>query len=284
MSPKAQLAKADRSHLARKTVSQTIPTVLKASARARAGLQSTQLLRDEDIHSSVSSSGTVPRPPIIRVIAQDTLQAAHDLLTSSSAKSGDRIAVLSMASELRPGGGFLSGANSQEESLCMRTTLYASLHEHFYRLPELGCVYTPDACVFRGRYGSAAGATVTDINPPTAWWFVNIISCAAVRGPDVDENDRYVNPGQRDLMREKIKRVLRVARMKGCRRLVLGAFGCGAFGNPSGEVAELFKRVLLGRGRKDDEFAGCFDEVVFAIKGGKQATFERFHAVLQTLG
>lgn len=33
-----------------------------------------------------------------------------------------------MASELRPGGGFLTGANSQEESLCMRKTLYASLH------------------------------------------------------------------------------------------------------------------------------------------------------------
>jgi uncharacterized protein (TIGR02452 family) len=82
-------------------------------------------------------------------------------------------------------------------------------------------------------------------------------------------------------MREKIKRLLRAAAMKGCRRLVLGAFGCGAFGNPSGEVAELFKRVLMGRdgsgmGKKGGEFVGCFDEVVFAIKGGRKGTLERF--------
>ncbi|KAJ7788078.1 hypothetical protein B0H14DRAFT_2950224 [Mycena olivaceomarginata] len=56
-------------------------------------------------------------------------------------------------------------------------------------------------------------------------------------------------------MREKIK---------WCRRLVLGAFGCGAFGNPPAEVAQLFRRVLLGRdGNRGGEFLGCFDEVTF---------------------
>ncbi|KAJ7765555.1 hypothetical protein B0H14DRAFT_2970744, partial [Mycena olivaceomarginata] len=67
-------------------------------------------------------------------------------------------------------------------------------------------------------------------------------------------------------MREKIKCVFRAAAAQGCRRLVLGAFGCGAFGNPPAEVAKLFRRVLLGRdGNGGGEFLGCFDEVTFAI-------------------
>jgi len=295
MSPKDQISKSGRAALARKTVIHTIPAVLQASSRARAGVQAVQLLRDEQPISATAHHQSLSSP-VIRVVAEDTLQAAYDLSRAVGPQA--KVTVLSMASELRPGGGFLSGANSQEESLCMRTTLYASLREQFYRLPELGCVFTPDVCVFRGRYDrpagllvggsgsnklpSAATATtgVSELNPTTQWWFVDVISCAAVRGPDHEDN-RYANPAQRDLMREKIKRLLRVATTKQCRRLVLGAFGCGAFDNPPGEVAELFRRVLLGRdgsgkGKNGGEFVGCFDEIVFAIKGGRKETFEQF--------
>jgi uncharacterized protein (TIGR02452 family) len=290
MSPKAQVTKAERASLARKTVTQTIPAVLQASSRARAGVQAVQLLRDVDLKPIFPGSDATASP-VIRAVAADTLQAAYDI--SQTTKAAEKVCILSMASELRPGGGFLSGANSQEESLCMRTTLYASLHERFYRLPELGCVFTPDVCVYRGRYDTQLSSegqpmttvlTATELNPLSQWWFVDVISCAAVRGPEVDENDRYAESAQRDLMREKIKRLLRTAVMKGCRRLVLGAFGCGAFGNPSGEVADLFKRVLMGRdgsgvGKRGGEFAGFFDEVVFAIKGGRKETLERFQDV-----
>ncbi|KAJ7130194.1 hypothetical protein C8R44DRAFT_775034 [Mycena epipterygia] len=86
-------------------------------------------------------------------------------------------------------------------------------------------------------------------------------------------------------MREKIKCVFRAAAASGCRRLVLGAFGCGAFGNPPVEVAQLFRRVLLGRdgsgvGSRGGEFVGCFDEVTFAIKGGRRETLPAFRSIL----
>ncbi|KAJ6591082.1 hypothetical protein DFH09DRAFT_1419900 [Mycena vulgaris] len=277
--------KTARSQLARKTLNQHIPAVLQASARARAGVRASTLLRDPQPITSPASTSTSATPPTIRVVAGDTLAVAFPLCTDG----GARVAVLSMASELRPGGGFLAGASAQEESLCLRSTLYAGLRDAFYRLPEVGCIYTPDVCVFRGAYGDAVPAATHNgqgleldatVNPAAAWWFADVVSCAAVRGPDVDVDGAYADAAQRDLMREKIKRILRAAAAHGCRRLVLGAFGCGAFGNPPAEVAQLFHRVLLGRaGRGAGEFAGCFDEVVFAIKGGRRDTLPAFEAV-----
>ena len=48
--------------------------------------------------------------------------------------------------------------------------------------------------------------------------------------------------------------------------VVLGAFGCGAFGNPPADVARLFAEVLAS-----DEFRGALELVVFAIVDPKQA-------------
>ncbi|KAJ7788087.1 hypothetical protein B0H14DRAFT_2950311 [Mycena olivaceomarginata] len=272
------LTKTERSQLARKTINQHIPEVVQASARARSGVRSSKVLRDlKPISNPQTRTKIGPTLPKITVVEGDTLEVAYPMCIDG----GGSVAVLSMASELRPGGGFLTGANSQEESLCMRTTLYASLQESFYRLPELGCIYTQDVCVFRGSYGDSESPpkAASAVNPTADWWFVDVISCAAVRGPDVDEHGNYCDAVQRDLMREKIKCVFRAAAAQGCRRIVLGAFGCGAFGNPPAEVAQLFRRVLLGRdGNRGGEFLGCFDEVTFAIKGGRRDTLPAFNA------
>ncbi|KAK0451944.1 hypothetical protein EV421DRAFT_2076023 [Armillaria borealis] len=270
-------SRSSRKALARKTINKDIPSVLQSSPRAKAGVESAQLLTPEPLDTKRTELKHAA-PCIIRVVAKDTLDAAHDMLNSRPCA---KVGILSMASELRPGGGFLSGANSQEESLCMRTTLYPSLSESFYRLPELGCVYTPDVCVFR-RQNDEYGYSM-DTTRPGEWWFVDVISSAAVRGPEIDDNTGgYAYDADRDLMREKIKVVLRAAVAQNCRRLVLGAFGCGAFGNPPREVAQLFRRVLLGRQGRNSEFAGCFDEVTFGILGGRKESIEEFCAAFSS--
>jgi uncharacterized protein (TIGR02452 family) len=53
--------------------------------------------------------------------------------------------------------------------------------------------------------------------------------------------------------------VLGVAAAHGHRSLVLGAWGCGVFGNDPAEVASLFGMALEG------PFAGAFEAVVFAV-------------------
>ncbi|MDO5392906.1 MAG: TIGR02452 family protein, partial [Eubacteriales bacterium] len=48
------------------------------------------------------------------------------------------------------------------------------------------------------------------------------------------------------------------AAANGANLLVLGAFGCGAFCNNPAVVARAYREVL-------DEYAGYFDQVVFAV-------------------
>ena len=59
---------------------------------------------------------------------------------------------------------------------------------------------------------------------------------------------------------ERIRTVLHAAKSTKHANLVLGAWGCGAFGNPTAPVAALFKKHLAS-----EEFRGAFEHVVFAI-------------------
>ena len=100
---------------------------------------------------------------------------------------------------------------------------------------------------------------------------VDVVSCAALRGPEVEEG-RYVSGKDREAMRAKMKLVMGECDVKGVRRVVLGAWGCGAYGNPVVEVAKAWKGVLLGsgKGKAAREWEGI-EEVVFAVKDAGMA-------------
>ncbi|GKT96437.1 TIGR02452 family protein [Colletotrichum tofieldiae] len=175
-----------------------------------------------------------------------------------------------MASPLTPGGGFINGASSQEESLCMRTTLLPSLKDEYYRLPELGAVYTPDVLVFRDEDSS-------EVQEKKDRWFVDCISAAMLRNPETDRDETsgfsyYVHEKDRQLILEKMKVVLRVCQMKGIKKIVLGAWGCGAYGNPVAEVAKAWRKALIprndskGKKKSNKETWAGIEDVVFAIK------------------
>jgi uncharacterized protein (TIGR02452 family) len=82
----------------------------------------------------------------------------------------------------------------------------------------------------------------------------------------------YTNPKDRELVLDKTRMVLRICLAKGIKKVVLGAWGCGAYGNPVGEVASAWRNVLLpkksSKGKQTDAKVAWdgLQEIVFAIR------------------
>jgi uncharacterized protein (TIGR02452 family) len=266
------LNKGARAKLAKETINNLIPKLLKSHPLALNGIKNTELIRyspspnaqlaPDSADTTGGSSNEAPPPPTpprVRVVKSDTLDAVQSILASNPSNLKIRVAALNMASSLRPGGGVLSGAVAQEETLCMRSTLYASLSNSYYRLPEDSLIYSPSVLVFRS-------SSNTDL-PKSEWYYTDIISCAALRSPDVvrDQDGKlvYERGEDRETMVLKVRLILQVAKEKGITHLVLGALGCGAYRNPPEEVAKIFRRAILGDKRK--EGITGIEEIVFAI-------------------
>jgi uncharacterized protein (TIGR02452 family) len=179
------------------------------------------------------------------------------------------VLLLNMANAEHGGGGWLKGALAQEENLCYRSSLSFTLKRRYYPLGPLAAVYSPRVVVFRESLDKGHG--LLDLSQPQALPVVSVVSVAAVRDPAITKGpggeEVYKFSSDEGAMRNKMRVVLRVAGREGHRRLVLGALGCGAFGNPRAEVVRLWKEVL-----GETEFAGWWEGVVFAVmeRGGRK--------------
>lgn len=91
-----------------------------------------------------------------------------------------------------------------------------------------------------------------------------IISVAPVRRPKLDESgENYSFKQEKELMKEKMRTVLRIAAAWHHTDLCMGAFGVGpSFRNPVRQVARMWKDVLFS----EPEFQGVFDNIVFAVE------------------
>jgi len=183
----------------------------------------------------------------VQVSNETTLGAARRLV----AEGGSPLA-LNFANGIHPGGGFLNGARAQEEVLCRSSALYATLEgdpmyaAHRQRLrPDSTdwAILSPDVPVFRTDDG-------TELESP---WLLSFMTCAAPYAPALSKQEAA------ELLERRIRRVLAIAQAYGYGALVLGAWGCGAFGNDPRSTAEAFRRALEG------PFCDAFSDIVFAV-------------------
>ncbi len=279
-----------------------LPPVLQQLHRADDARRSSKHNLSNPFRLDPSSCPRLPQRARIHVVNDDTLNVAitHAFSSLPSSCAADFLppAVVNFADRERPGGGWLNGAMAQEESLCYRTSLSLSLETSrrggHYPLSahEAEALYAPYVVVVRGDLASGhhlllnTGPTgeVTDVRDLPV---VSVLTVSAIRRPrvrrvgtlDGGQGDKFVFQRDRDrnLTKDKMRLVLRMAAMYGHRNLVLGALGCGVYANPPEDVACCWLEVM-----REDEFRGnWWRSVVFAVYDPKnEGNFEVFSRVL----
>lgn len=177
----------------------------------------------------------------------------------------EKTAVLNFASFKEPGGKFIDGSIAQEECLCHASNLYNVLlqftsyykwnNENMNRALYVNrALYTSDI-VFESKDGKQ---TMCDV-----------INCAAPNKSDAQKYGNVSDKENADVLESRIQFLLSTAEAHHVKTLILGAFGCGVFGQNPKEVALIFKKVLQSE-------PWSFERVIFAIPNGKSQNFVAF--------
>ena len=208
--------------------------------------------------------------PVMKTMDCSTVDAILRLAGDGVADPG----VLNFASAKNPGGGFLNGAMAQEESLAASSCLYKTLtaHETYYRMNRAcstmiytdHAIFSPDVVFFRdGRFGL--------LKEP--------VEASVLTLPAVNMGQVILKGEDRALAEQSMKRRMKLAlaifASRGCRNLILGAYGCGVFRNDPVKVAGWWKELL------EQYFPGDFDTIVYAVldRSATQACYRAFRDI-----
>jgi uncharacterized protein (TIGR02452 family) len=173
----------------------------------------------------------------------------------------ERVGCLNFASAKNPGGGFLNGAQAQEESLARASGLYPTLvknnemytynkNQHTYLYADY-MIYSPEVVFIKNDQDGLLTQPYT-----TA-----VLTSPAVNVGAIKTN----KPAEMDLveqtMQTRIEKLLSLFVYYQREHIILGAWGCGVFKNDAAQVAKWFYEALGKHGK----FARAFKTIVFAI-------------------
>lgn len=212
------------------------------------------------LHENIDHIPASPKHELVVEVwrTTTTLQGCADM----HKKYGSSFAALNFASAKNPGGGFLRGSNAQEESLCKSSGLYHCLKGNkMYasnRKDNRNCLYHHMAI-----YSPKVPIIKNDQGETCERHCASFITCPAINATSM----KHV--GQVLYLEELVKRVdmvLRTAVFHKETVLVLGAFGCGVFGNDVRVIAKTFETLL------SKKYKGYFKHIVFAVISEEDAT------------
>ncbi|SES04813.1 TIGR02452 family protein [Lentzea albida] len=214
----------------------------------------------------------LPLPP---ETGEARIDVTNESTLDASRRLGGDVAALNFASARSTGGGFLNGAQAQEESIARASALYPCLRAagEFYAYHRAHgdltytdrVIYSPRVPVFKDDEGAL-------LPEP---YEVSFLTAAAPNLAAVLRNQPDRADGVPLALLRRAIRVLHVAASHGHRRLVLGAWGCGVFGNDPATVARIFGLAL-----RDNRY---FEHVVFAVLDRQKGT-PTFQAFADALG
>ncbi len=237
-----------------------------------------QAIRDNEAFSMKNSGSQIQIDCLNMDSYSVARRRAKDRTLSLDPEKKQQVLVLNLANPVHPGGGVRLGARAQEEDLCRKSSLLLALETEeaaeYYNYNKALHTYmgsdalmiTPQVEIIRDEDGELLEESVT----------VAVMTCAAPmlrNGMEGRSEQEY-----EDMMCQRMHGMLTVAAHLGYQMLVLGAWGCGAFGNDARVVSDLFCRSI-----KEFDYAGgksedYFRSIDFAVldHSGNQYNFKEF--------
>ena len=207
----------------------------------------------------------------VRVAVQSWDLVPLDSVTAAFMFAERKPCILNFASYKHPGGGFLKGMTTQEESLCAVSTLYPVIahFKDFYSTNQTmlnNAMYTNAALFSEDILFFADEGSVSKFD---------VLTCAA---PNFGPGKRYKSVTESEnykYLEERIKFMFAVASANGVRCLIAGAWGCGVFKQDPRDVAKL----MAYYGRRSG-----VEKIVFAIPDYNSYNYKAFEDVLSREG
>ena len=212
--------------------------------------------------SQVTGVPELPGSPDIEITGETVQDAALRF-------RGQRVTVLNFASGSMPGGGVRYGSLAQEECLCLSSGLLHALEGQMEYYEANRAEEAPHECYDRmiwsanvplirdGQFRRVQPMLMQVITYPAP-----IATARVYRGSGVFADTPVEDNGLVEVFYRRCRHVVRRAAKAGTEVLILGAWGCGAYGNDPLMVAHAFQAALATQ-------SGDIPKVVFAIYGVK---------------
>lgn len=224
---------------------------------------------------------------IDKKIANDNKETSFFVENCTSMQAAEQFVLkgktgcLNFASAKNAGGGFMSGAQAQEECLTRASTLYPTLKQFQEDMYDYNrnrntylysdrMIYSPAVSFFKDDDG---GLLAKPYN-------MDIVTSPAVNIGAMHNNNRLDELSLvEEVMMKRADKILGLFYKNGVNNLILGAWGCGVFRNDPKDVARYFGHFL----KKGGKYNKCFDNVVFAVydSGKKQENISAFEEVFK---
>ena len=245
---------------------------------SKEGMEASHVLLPADVQDICSRKldrKAVASPCRIDCVKQDSYVPAIEM-TRQRQNAEDQskpVLVLNFANPVNIGGGVYKGARAQEEDLCRRSSLLRSLetphslryysynrklHTH---MGSDAMIFSPEVEIFRDEQGELMNET----------FIVAVLTCAA---PMISYGLEGMSEAEyREMFYNRIVGVLKCAAYFGYEDLVLGAWGCGAFGNDAAIVSDLFYRALKELDWDGHTANDLFKRIVFAVRSRGEESY-----------
>lgn len=226
------------------------------------------LINPESSDKIIKSIKYLNFKPNYEITIEQTVEALFRI------KNLNKIGILNFASAKNAGGGFLNGANAQEESLAVSSGLYLTLleNEEYYQ-ENRKCenmvytdymIYSPDVVFIRDKRLELVKTPIT----------ASVLTAPAVNMGQILLKTPQLKEQAEISMKNRMRKILAVFADRGDTNLILGAYGCGVFRNDPAKVARYWKELL-----EEENLESCFENIIFAVydKSSNQNVIKAFH-------